>query len=96
MSTSLTQNKYLAILAACMVAVALSMMPSLAFAKDLVAPGKKTITDTFGSGSTVIYILYVLEIVSALFLYIKTKNLAVFGGLVAVLIFTNVAFTLFT
>ncbi|MCT8760490.1 type IV conjugative transfer system pilin TraA [Glaesserella parasuis] len=70
--------------------------PLNAFAADLAASGKTTIKDTFGSGSTVMYTLYVLEILSGIFLYIKTKNLAVFGGIVAVLIFTTVAFGLFT
>ncbi|MFC1040038.1 type IV conjugative transfer system pilin TraA [Pasteurella multocida] len=96
MSNSLTQNKYMAPFIAFLMVAVLSMMPSLSFAKDLVAAGKETITDTFGANSTVVYILYVLEVISALFLYIKTKNLAVFGGLVAVLIFTSIAFTLFT
>lgn len=73
----------------------LFLSPLNAFAKDLAASGKETIRDTFGSGSTVMYTLYVLEILSGLFLYIKTKNLAVFGGIVAVLIFTTIAFGLF-
>ncbi|MBK3179386.1 hypothetical protein FKK04_26740, partial [Klebsiella pneumoniae] len=60
--------------------VALMMTPSLhAHAVDLFKNGKTTVKDTFGSGSTVIWILYVLEILAAMFSYIKTKNLAVFG-----------------
>lgn len=78
-----------------LIAIAL-FTPLSAYAADLAAKGKATIKDTFGSGSTVLYTLYVLEILSGIFLYIKTKNLAVFGGIVAVLIFTNVAFSLFT
>lgn len=70
--------------------------PLNAYAADLAASGKATIRDTFGKGSTVLYTLYVLEILSGIFLYVKTKNLAVFGGIVAVLIFTTVAFGLFT
>ena len=37
----------------------------------------------------------VLEVLAAAFLYIKTKNLAVFGGIVALMLFGNVAFGLF-
>lgn len=74
----------------------LFLSPNAFAAGDLAAPGKATIKATFGSGSTVLYTLYVLEILSGIFLYIKTKNLAVFGGIIAVLIFTTVAFGLFS
>lgn len=72
----------------------LFLSPFNAFAADLAASGKATIKDTFGSGSTVMYTLFVLEILSGAFLYIKTKNLAVLGGIVALLIFTTIAFGL--
>ena len=72
----------------------LFLSPLNAFAADLAASGKQTIKDTFGSGSTVMYALFVLEILSGVFFYIKTKNLAVLGGIVALLIFTTVAFGL--
>lgn len=78
------------------VAMFFLLNPSLSFAVDLVAKGKATIKDTFGEGSTVMYALYVLEVLSAVLLYIKTKNLTVFGGLAGVLIFTTVAFSLFS
>lgn len=74
----------------------LFLSPFNAFAKDLAASGKETIKDTFGANSTVIYTLYVVEILSGILLYVKTKNVAVFGGIVAVLIFTTVGFSLFT
>ncbi|BBW89425.1 MULTISPECIES: type IV conjugative transfer system pilin TraA [Klebsiella pneumoniae complex] len=75
--------------------VALMMTPSLhAHAVDLFKNGKTTVKDTFGSGSTVIWILYVLEILAAMFSYIKTKNLAVFGGIAAIMVFVNVVFGL--
>ncbi|RRF57873.1 type IV conjugative transfer system pilin TraA [Klebsiella pneumoniae] len=55
--------------------VALMMTPSLhAHAVDLFKNGKTTVKDTFGSGSTVVWILYVLEILAAIFSYVKTKN----------------------
>ncbi|MGX2956911.1 type IV conjugative transfer system pilin TraA [Ursidibacter arcticus] len=69
--------------------------PINAYAADLAAGAKSTIKDTFGSGSTFLYTLYLLEVLSGIFLYIKTKNLAVFGGIIAVIIFTTVAFALF-
>lgn len=69
--------------------------PLNVYAADLAAKGKQTIKDTFGSGSTFLYTLYLLEVLSGIFLYIKTKNLAVFGGIIAVIIFTTVAFSLF-
>ena len=75
--------------------VALMMTPSLhAHAVDLFKNGKTTVKDTFGSGSTVVCILYVLEILAAIFSYVKTKNLAVFGGIAAIMVFVNVVFGL--
>lgn len=84
----LTQGAFLFVL------FMLFLSPFNAFAADLAASGKQTIKDTFGSGSTVMYALFVLEILSGAFFYIKTKNLAVLGGIVALLIFTTVAFSL--
>jgi len=75
--------------------VALMMTPSLhAHAVDLFKNGKTTVKDTFGSVSTVVWILYVLEILAAIFSYVKTKNLAVFGGIAAIMVFVNVVFGL--
>uniref|UniRef100_UPI0009C15218 type IV conjugative transfer system pilin TraA n=1 Tax=Pluralibacter gergoviae TaxID=61647 RepID=UPI0009C15218 len=73
-----------------MAILAAAAMP--AHAEDLFANGKTTINDTFGSGSTVVWILYILEIIAAVFTYVKTKNLAMFGGIAAVMVFINVAF----
>lgn len=73
-----------------MALLAAAAMP--AHAEDLFANGKTTINDTFGSGSTVVWILYILEIIAAVFTYVKTKNLAMFGGIAAVMVFINVAF----
>ncbi|MER1770574.1 type IV conjugative transfer system pilin TraA [Proteus mirabilis] len=72
------------------------MMPTLqAHADDLFASGKEQVKDSFGKGSTIIYILYVIEILMAVFTYIRTKNLMMMGGIAAVMIFVNVAFGLF-
>ncbi|HGJ5854776.1 type IV conjugative transfer system pilin TraA [Arsenophonus nasoniae] len=61
---------------------------------DLFSGGKDVVKSTFGKGSTVVWILYVLEILAAIFAYVKTKNLAVFGGIAAVIVFVNVVFGL--
>lgn len=69
--------------------------PVTSFAKDWAANAKQDVTDTFGPGSTAWWIILLLEILSAAFIYIKTKNLAVFGGIIALILFGNVAFGLF-
>ncbi|MGA6087219.1 MULTISPECIES: type IV conjugative transfer system pilin TraA [Providencia] len=72
------------------------MMPTLqAHAEDLFAAGKTQIKESFGKDSTIIYILYVIEVLMAIFTYIRTKNLMMMGGIAAVMIFVNVAFGLF-
>ncbi|WP_349420269.1 type IV conjugative transfer system pilin TraA [Proteus genomosp. 6] len=76
---------------------AVMMMPTLhAYADgDLFAAGKDQIKESFGKNSTIIYILYVIEVLMAVFTYIRTKNLMMLGGIAAVMIFVNVAFGLF-
>lgn len=76
-------------------ATAISAMPVVAMATDYAASAKRDVKDTFGPGSTAWYVVMVLEVLAAAFLYIKTKNLAVFGGIVALMLFGNVAFGLF-
>lgn len=71
------------------------MIPSLRpHADDLFSSGKAQINDSFGKDSTVVWIIYVIEILAAAFMYIKTKNLAIFGGIAALIIFMNVVFGL--
>ena len=70
----------------------ISALPTIAMATDLAAGAKQDIT--FGVGSTAWFVVMVLEILAAAFLYVKTKNLAVFGGVVALMLFGNVAFGL--
>jgi len=75
--------------------VVLMSTPALqAHAEDLFKGGKQTIGDTFGSGSTIVWIIYLLEILFAAFTYMKTKNLIMFAGIAAVLVFINVAFSI--
>lgn len=73
---------------------AVSAMPLVAVADDLAAGAKQNVKDTFGVGSTAWMVLLVLEVLAAVFMYIKTKNLAVFGGIIAVILFGNVAWSL--
>ena len=70
--------------------LAVSVMP--AHAQDYFAGAKTDVADTFGGNSAVVYILYVIEIAFIAFTYIKTKNLALFGSIAALLVFVNVAF----
>lgn len=95
MNLTLKQNKTAFAVFAMLLAVALVFMPDLAFARDYAAAAKADIQDTFGPGSTAWWVVMVLEVFAAAFLYIKTKNLAVFGGIVALMLFGNVAFGLF-
>lgn len=76
-------------------AFVISAMPLVVMATDYAASAKQDVKDTFGPGSTAWYVVMVLEVLAAAFLYIKTKNLAVFGGIVALMLFGNVAFGLF-
>ncbi|HEY3983479.1 type IV conjugative transfer system pilin TraA [Cedecea sp.] len=76
-----------------LMALALMFMPSThAEAVDLFTKGRTNIKDTFGLSSTVVWILYIIEGLGAVFTYTKTKNLAVFGGIAAVMVFVNVLF----
>lgn len=74
--------------------VAVTMLPELAFAKDLAAGAKTDVKDTFGQNSTFVSIILLLEILSAAWAYVLTKNLIVFGGVIGVMLFINVAFGL--
>lgn len=61
-----------------LMALALMFMPSThAEAVDLFVKGRTNIKDTFGLSSTVVWILYIIEGLGAVFTYSKTKNLAV-------------------
>ncbi|GJI56952.1 hypothetical protein HEMROJRC1_20640 [Rodentibacter sp. JRC1] len=73
---------------------AASSVPAVAMAVDLAAGAKQDVKDTLGVGSTAWTILLVVEILAAVLAYIKTKNLALFGGIIAVILFGNVAWAL--
>lgn len=88
-----SNKKFVTVLGVTSIAAGLMMMPGTqALADDLFKGGKTTINETFGKDSTVIWILYILEVMAAIFAYVKTKNLAVFGGIAAVIVFVNVVF----
>lgn len=95
MNLTLSKNKTAFFLFATLLTLALFLIPDLAFARDYASSAKTDIQDTFGPGSTAWWVVMVLEVFAAAFLYIKTKNLAVFGGIVALMLFGNVAFGLF-
>lgn len=79
-----------AVLFSVLAILATFIMP--AHAKDYFAGAKEDVTDTFGAGSAVVYILYVIEIAFISFTYIKTKNLALFASIIALMLFINVTF----
>lgn len=72
----------------------LGMTDAYAVGTDLLAAQKDMISANFGDNSTLIYAAYMAEIISAIAIYIKTKNLLVLIGLVVVLIFTKAGFSL--
>lgn len=94
-SLSLKDNKAMYVALAIVFGLAFFLLPMDVLAKDYAAAAKTDIQDTFGPGSTAWWVVMVLEVFAAAFMYIKTKNLAVFGGIVALMLFGNVAFGLF-
>ena len=72
----------------------LGMTDAYAAGTDLLAAQKDMISANFGDGSSLVYVAYMAEIISAIAIYIKSKNLLVLVGLVVVLIFTKAGFSL--
>lgn len=60
---------------------------------DLLTAAKTDITANIGPGSTFAWILYVVEIIGGVAAYMKTKNMLALVGVVVVMIFTIVAFS---
>ncbi|BEM90522.1 hypothetical protein SME46J_49920 (plasmid) [Serratia marcescens] len=76
--------------------LALMFIPTTeAYAKDYFAKAKGDVKATFGAGSAVVYVIYFVEVLAALWMFIKSKSPAVFIGIVAVMLFVNVATGLF-
>lgn len=65
-------------------------------AADILAPGATTVNETFGAGSTFAKWLILGEVIFGVFMYIKTKNLLLLGGVVVVIVFTTIGFNLAT
>lgn len=61
---------------------------------DILSASKADITSNFGQSSTIMYGVYMAEIFAGVAAYIKTKNLFSLLGLVIVVIFTSVGFSL--
>lgn len=59
---------------------------------DILSTAKGDISSNFGTSSTLMYIIYVVEIFAGISAYIKTKNLFALLGLVVVVVFTYSAF----
>ncbi|MBN3262966.1 type IV conjugative transfer system pilin TraA [Pectobacterium brasiliense] len=70
----------------------LATHPVLASTGDLLASQDATVTNTFGSGSSLVKWFYIAEIIMALFIYIKARSPLVFVGLVICIIFTRIGF----
>ncbi|NUL39674.1 type IV conjugative transfer system pilin TraA [Kosakonia sacchari] len=77
--------------------ILISLMVShyaMASGGDLLASQDSTVTSTFGHGSSLEKYFYYAEIFIALFLYVKARSPMVFLGLVLVIIFTRMGFSL--
>ena len=61
---------------------------------DVLAGGATTVTKTFGAESTFAKWLILGEVIVGTFMYIKTKNLMLLGGVVVVVVFTTLGFQL--
>ncbi len=78
-----------------MVMVLLLLVESTGFATDMLSGVKKDVNDNFGSGSTFMYILLVVELVSSVAMYMKNKNILTLAvGLPVVMLVTATGFTL--
>ena len=72
-------------------------MTKAAFAadgQDLLAPADGVVEATFGQNSKLIIWIYTVEIAFSLWLFLKSRNPLVFGGLVAMLVVTKAFFML--
>lgn len=64
------------------------------YADDLLKAGQTAVNDTVGKDSSVMKWLLMLEVLSAIFGYIATRNLKVLGGIVALSIFINICYAI--
>lgn len=70
------------------------VMGNASYADDLLKAGKTAVNDTVGKDSSVMQWLLMLEVLSAIFGYIVTRNLKILGGIVALSIFINICYSI--
>ncbi|UJD92292.1 type IV conjugative transfer system pilin TraA (plasmid) [Rahnella aquatilis] len=77
-------------------AIAAMLFCSNAFAegKDLMAPGKETVSATFGADSSIAKWIILAEVIVGIITYIKTKNMFMLFGIAVVIVFTTIGFGL--
>lgn len=76
------------------VGVSVFLFSMVAFAEtDELANAKAQVAGTFGSNSTFMHIMYTIEVIMAMYLYHKTRNIAVFIGIAVLAMFANFALT---
>lgn len=70
------------------------VMAGFCQADDLLKAGDKAVNDTVGKNSSVMKWLLMLEVLSAIFGFIATRNLKVLGGIIALSIFINICYAI--
>jgi type IV conjugative transfer system pilin TraA len=64
-----------------------------AHAEDLLSSGDEVVKDTLGKDSSLVKWIYILEVLAGLWAFVKTKNLVLLIGFVALIVGTSVAFS---
>ncbi|WP_323612694.1 type IV conjugative transfer system pilin TraA [Pectobacterium versatile] len=72
----------------------LAAHPVFSATGDLLASQDATVTNTFGSGSSLVRWFYLGEIFMGVFIYMKTRSPLVFVGVPMVILFTRMGFSL--
>jgi len=76
-----------------LVALAITLlMFEPAFAKDLLAAGDANVQGTVGKDSSVLKWLMIIEVLAAIFAFIVTRNIKMFGGIVVIAIFIDLCY----
>ena len=90
--TLLKQKLFLIVLISTVVAFYIGNALALDPSTDILQGAKGDVTTNFGPGSTFMYVVLAVEIVSGIIAFNKTKNLVVLSGFAIVIIFVNIAF----
>lgn len=72
----------------------LLLMSGACQAADLLKAGNTAVNDTVGQKSSIMRWLMMLEVLSAIFGFIITRNMKVLGGIVAISIFINICYAI--